>query len=98
LLTIPPAVYVGDLLGVAVRPGRKTVCPFHADAHPSLHVYPAAARGWTCFSCRRGGSIYDLAAELWGLATRGRDFIELRRLLMDRFGAEIQRAAPGLER
>jgi hypothetical protein len=31
--------------------------------HPSLHVYDTPARGWYCFGrCRRGGTIYDLAA------------------------------------
>ena len=31
-------------------------------ARPSLHVFPTPERGWCCFSCGRGGSIYDLAA------------------------------------
>lgn len=81
LMRVPPAVYVEALLGR--RPGRdrKVVCPFHDDACPSLHVYASAERGWTCFSCRRGGSIYDLAAELWGMRTRGRDFVQLRKRL-----------------
>jgi hypothetical protein len=30
---------------------------------------------------QRGTSVYDLAAALWGLETRGADFIELRRRL-----------------
>jgi len=40
-----------------------------------------------CFSahCRRGGSIYDLAAVLWRLDTRGHDFLELRRRLLRAF-------------
>ncbi len=97
LLRIVPTVYVGDLLGVGARPGRKVQCPFHADERPSLHVYPTAARGWSCFSCGRGGSIYDLAAAVWGTGTRGRDFVELRRRLIERFTAEISRAT-GLER
>ena len=42
-------------------------CPFHADRHASLHVYETAERGWYCFGrCRRGGTIYDLAAPLYG--------------------------------
>ncbi len=63
-------------------------CPFHSDVHPSLHVYPAADRGWCCFSCGRGGSIYDLAAALWGMGTRGKEFLELKRLLRERFPPE----------
>ena len=96
LLRIPPATYVSALLGTHARPGRKTTCPFHSDKRPSLHVYPTAARGWSCFSCGRGGSIYDLAAEVWGMGTRGREFIELRRRLNERFAPELHRS--GLER
>ncbi|MCA1678067.1 MAG: hypothetical protein LC790_03690 [Actinobacteria bacterium] len=39
------------------------------------------ARGWYCFGCGRGGSIYDLAALLWQRRTRGEDFRQLRREL-----------------
>lgn len=98
LLRIAPSVYVGELLGIPRRGGRKVRCPFHADERPSLHVYPTAARGWSCFSCGRGGSIYDLAAGVWGMQTRGRDFVELRRRLTDRFAQELARAHRGLER
>jgi len=52
---------------------RKISCPFHADQHRSLHVYPTAAEGRHCFSCRRGGFVYDLAAELWGTEPRAPD-------------------------
>jgi hypothetical protein len=58
LLTIAPAIYVRELLGVAAAGERKVRCPFHSDERPSLHVYRAPERGWHCFSCRRGGSIY----------------------------------------
>jgi hypothetical protein len=67
LLCIAPATYVSGLLGLQAHPGRKVHCPFHIDERPSLHVYPTAARGWRCFSCGRGGSIYDLGASVWGL-------------------------------
>lgn len=65
--------------------GRKVPCPFHYDERPSPHVYAAPERGWNCYSCRRGGSIYDLAAETWGMGTRGREFIELRRRRLEGF-------------
>jgi hypothetical protein len=91
LLRIEPAVYVSALLRVRARPGRKVHCPFHTDSHPSLHVYPTAARGWCCFSCGRGGSIYDLGSALLNLGTKGRDFLTLKRQLTDLFAGEIRR-------
>jgi hypothetical protein len=100
LLAIPPRVYVADLLGLP--PGRdgKLACPFHDDKRASLHAYPTGSRGWFCFSCRRGGTIYDLAAAVWGLQTRGRDFVEVRTRLMDRYDRELSahRTLSGLER
>lgn len=98
LLRIPPALYVSELLGVPARAGRKVHCPFHDEQHPSLHVYPTAARGWSCFSCGRGGSIYDLAAGVWRLRTRGREFVELRHLLHERFARHLPELDRGLER
>ena len=92
LLSIPPAVYVKDLLGVEPGRNRKVRCPFHDDARPSLHVYPTGDRGWCCYACRRGGTIYDMAASVWSLSTRGADFLELRRRLLERFGPELTAA------
>jgi hypothetical protein len=91
LLNVEPAVYVTELIGR--RPGRnhKVACPFHEDQTPSLHVFPTPERGWCCFSCGRGGSIYDLAAAMWGTTTRGREFVELREHLQERFAAEVSR-------
>src|SRR4029077_19401183 len=66
LLEIAPADYIGVLLGVEARDDRKVACPFHPDGSPSLHAYRDAARGWYCYGCGRGGSIYDFAALLWG--------------------------------
>lgn len=89
LLAITPCVYVSRLLGVEVPRHRKVPCPFHEDRHPSLHVYDAPARGWYCFGrCRRGGTIYDLAAPLYGYATSGEDFLKLRAELHRLFGLE----------
>jgi hypothetical protein len=36
---------------------------------------PTPERGWCFFSCGRGGSIYDLAAAMWGMNPRGREFL-----------------------
>ena len=83
LRAIEPTVYVELLTGQRVGRDRKVACPFHEDATPSLHVYETVEGGWFCFSCRRGTSVYDLAGPLWGLDTRGRAFLELRRRLGD---------------
>jgi hypothetical protein len=85
LRRVAPAVYVRALTGLT--PGRdgKVSCPFHGPDHtPSLHVYGA---GWYCYGCGRGGSIYDLGVEVFGLATRGREFIDVRRRLHAALGA-----------
>jgi hypothetical protein len=87
LLAIPPDVYLPRLLGVEVPRHRKVPCPFHDDRNASLHVYDSAARGWHCFGrCRRGGTIYDLAAPLYGYESRGDDFLRLREELRRLFG------------
>jgi hypothetical protein len=87
LLAIAPEVYVRRLLGVEVPRHRKVPCPFHADRQASLHVYDSAQRGWYCFgACRRGGTIYDLAAPLLGYSPRGEDFLRLRVELRRLFG------------
>ena len=89
LLAIAPEVYVRRLLGVDVPRHRKVPCPFHDDQHASLHVYETAERGWYCFgACRRGGTIYDLAASLYGYTARGEGFLRLRAELRRLFGLE----------
>jgi hypothetical protein len=89
LLAIAPEVYVHRLLGVEVPRHRKVPCPFHQDMQASLHVYESAERGWYCFGrCRRGGTIYDLAAPLYGYGARGEDFLRLRAELRSLFGLE----------
>jgi hypothetical protein len=79
LRLVAPPVYFERLTGLRVGPSGKLRCLFHDDRSPSLHVYREPGRGWYCFGCGRGGSIYDLAALLLGRETRGSDFSELRR-------------------
>ena len=81
LRLVSPRVYVERLTGQRVGRSGKVRCPFHDDATPSLHVYEDAQRGWYCFGCGRGGSIYDLGAPLLRRGTRGEDFVKLRREL-----------------
>lgn len=57
-------------------------CPFHAageERTPSLqvHDHPMPA-WWKCHACERGGTVYDLAAEAWGIEPRRDGFHELR--------------------
>jgi len=81
-------LYVQVLTGLRRGRDGKVSCPFHgADRTPSLHVYSDPADGWYCYGCQRGGSIFDLGAAVFGLSTRGRDFIELRRRLHEALSA-----------
>jgi hypothetical protein len=91
LRAIEPAIYVEALTGQSVGRDRKVRCPFHEDASPSLHVYETPDGGWYCFSCKRGTSIYDLGGPLWHLGTRGREFTELRRRLIELFSSDMAR-------
>ena len=87
LLAIPSAEYARVLAGRTPNREGKVCCPFHPDVHPSLQLYPDG--GFYCFGsgCRRGGTIFDFAAHLWGIQPRGAGFRELRRRLAERFAA-----------
>ena len=87
LRALDPAHYVSVLTGQVVGRSRKIRCPLHEDRSPSFHVYEEPADGWYCFgACKRHGhSVYDLAGAMWGLQTRGADFLELRRRLYELF-------------
>lgn len=83
LTEIPPPEYVQALTGVEV-PHHSTIrCPLpgHDDRTPSFKAYLEPERGWYCFGCHRGGTIYDFAAALWGMDTCGPEYLELRREL-----------------
>jgi len=92
LLTIPPAVYIEALTGAEISARGMTCCPLpdHEDHTPSFVAYDDPERGWYCYGCNRGGSIYDFGAALWGLPTRGTGFTELRVRLADEL---LRRAA-----
>ena len=82
LRRVSAELYVPLLTGRELGRDRKVLCPLHDEQTPSLHVY-ADDGGWYCYGCERGGSIIDLAGALWGLDTRGRDYVEIRRRLVD---------------
>ncbi len=42
------------------------ICPFHADRHPSMKLYPDG-RGYYCFVCQSGGDQIRLAAKCLGI-------------------------------
>jgi hypothetical protein len=83
LLAIPAAEYTRVLVGLAPDRAGKIRCPFHPDRTPSLQLY--ADGGFFCSGGRRGGSIFDFAANLWGITPRERGFIELRSRLASVF-------------
>lgn len=79
LLAVPAAIYVPALTGRQPNRAGKISCPFHDDRNPSLQLYD---NSWYCFgACHTGGSIYDFGALLFGLDTRGHQFLELRQHL-----------------
>ena len=80
LLAIPAATYVSALTGRQPNRAGKISCPFHDDSTPSLQLYD---HGWYCFACRLGGSIYDFGALLYGLDTKGHQFLQLRQRLAE---------------
>lgn len=86
LLDIAPAEYVEALTGEQVGRSGLIRCPLpdHEDRTPSCQIYDDAERGWFCFGCERGGTIYDLASAMWSLDTRGEDFKILRRRISER--------------
>jgi len=88
LRAVPLSVAVEILTGESVPPSGMVRCPLpgHEDRSPSCHVGDGL---FHCFGCSRGGSLYDLAAEIYGLEPRGAGFFEIRRrLALDLLGRE----------
>ena len=94
---VPPPVYFRLLAGVEVpERGGDVRCPLpdHDEQNPSCRVYPTPERGWVCFGCQRGGTIYDLASLLdrgpGGRrgALRGEEFKRVRRRVYEALGLE----------
>lgn len=81
LIGIPAAMYVEALTGIEVpKRGGAIRCPLpdHDDHSPSFAVF---RDGWRCYGCGKSGTIYDLAAVLWGIHPRGRGFVEIHKRL-----------------
>jgi CHC2 zinc finger/RepB DNA-primase N-terminal domain len=86
LLAIPAADYVRVLTNREPNRAGKVLCPFHQENDPSLQLYPDGT--FYCFgaACKKGGTIFDFAALLWGIGTREHDFLQLHRRLARTFG------------
>lgn len=84
--TIPPTVYIERLTGQTPERGFVS-CPLpdHDDRTPSCKVWDDPSKGWFCYGCDRGGTIYDLAAGFYNLPTTGDGFKEIRRRLEEVF-------------
>lgn len=90
LLAIPAVEYVRVLAHREPNRAGKVLCPFHKEKTPSLQLYPDGT--FYCYGrhnehrpCAKGGTVFDFAAAMWGLATKDEDFLELRRRLADLF-------------
>jgi hypothetical protein len=90
LLAIPAAEYVRVLTSREPNRAGKVLCPFHTEKTPSLQLYPDGT--FYCYgrhskhrACRKGGTIFDFAAALWGMGTKDEDFLELRQRLAETF-------------
>jgi hypothetical protein len=86
LLDIPAREYVRVLTDREPNRAGKVLCPFHEETDPSLQLYPDGT--FYCFGarCKKGGTIFDFAAAVWGTGTREEDFLELHRRLARTFG------------
>ena len=87
LSRVDPPAYFRALCSLEVPAGGGMVrCPLpdHHEELPSCRVWPTAERGWWCFGCARGGTIYDLASLMvggpWGSGLRGDTFRRASRL------------------
>jgi hypothetical protein len=102
---VDPPAYFAVLAGRAVPDGGGHVpCPLpdHREQMASCMVYPSAQRGWRCYGCGRGGTIYDLASLLdggpWGHDLRGEQFKGVKRAVQQRLGLEPPPPPPRRER
>jgi hypothetical protein len=81
--------YVLTLTGRQPNNERKIPCPF--PHHENGQEWEASLQlrdhgEWNCFGCGTGGTIYDFAAHLYGMSTKGREFKNLRERLAATFG------------
>jgi hypothetical protein len=77
-ISLPLAIEI--ITGEQVPRSGTMRCPLpgHEERTPSCRVDDDV---FFCHGCLRGGSLYDLGAHLFGLGTRGAQFLEVRRRL-----------------
>lgn len=68
---IPIRDVISQFTKVANRQTKEVQaeCPFHKDKHPSMSIN-TEKNLWTCYSCGRGGTIYNFLMEIEGLTFR----------------------------
>jgi hypothetical protein len=70
--------------------GGRVSCPApdHQDDEPACSLGEGGL--WNCFACSAGGTIYEMAAYVWGfpLPLRGREYGEVRDRLKEMFGVK----------
>lgn len=94
LREIDPATWIEVLTDQTPDRAGFIHCPLpgHDDNNPSFKVFPDASKGVWCFSCQRGGDIYNFAQEYWGV-----DFLEAKRRLAEIFRNEAPHAVKQVE-
>jgi hypothetical protein len=81
VLDVDPPTYFRVLCGLTPDRNGFVCCPIHQETEASCRVYATADRGWFCYgeTCRKGGDVVTLVAQLAGIPTsvRGPAFLQL---------------------
>jgi hypothetical protein len=88
LRSVSAEAYYTALTGGDVIPGRHVKCPFwdHQTSR-NMMLYPDGS--FYCWACEFGGTVYDFAARLWDVGSRGDDFKRLRERLATELGVRV---------
>lgn len=82
LRAVPADVYYSRLSGLDGDIGRHVKCPFWDHRSPrQMMLYDDGS--WFCWPCDEGGTIYDFAAKLWNMSTKGAEFQKLKTRIRD---------------
>lgn len=81
LLGISAQEYVPRLTGRDIDGKGYVQCVRHDDWRPSLMCYADPKRGFYCFQCGWGGTVYDFGSALYGIPTSGSAFVQLKERL-----------------